>query len=336
MLLDVNADLLELGLSACALVARGVDNTRTPPELVAYRKQAGQRLAAHWKNRSVSAHPAVAEYHRVHELFGALGQPPAPEKLITFVRRRRDFTAAGALVDCYNVVSARTLLSIGAHDLARFDAPITLRRCTDADTFVPLGQAGPVPVAGEYAYVDASRRVICRLEVLQGEHSKVTPASRDVAFFLQGNRLLPPAVLLKGAWLLAEMIRTFCGGTVELVDFHAGPAPAVPPPGKPLVALDAFRKMSLRVGTVVRAERNPALGALSTVTVRLDRDIEALALTAALPPDLAGRQVLVATGLHPLAAGGRAYAAYVPAAQGAEGAAAVQNRAPIPDGNNLF
>ena len=51
---------------------------------------------------------------------------------------------------------------------------------------------------GEYAYVDPQGRIICRLEALQCDYSKVTHESRNVVFFLQGNRYLSPAVLLKG------------------------------------------------------------------------------------------------------------------------------------------
>src|SRR5436189_4588346 len=155
MLLDVTPKSLELGLSAAALVARNVDNTRTVPELIAYRRAVGRKLAAHWKNRSISAHPAIREYHRLHQRFALEDESPAPEKLITYVRRNRDFTASGAVVDCYNIVSARTLLSIGAHDLSKLSLPITLRTTTPKDTFTPLGETNAKTIYDEYAYVDA-------------------------------------------------------------------------------------------------------------------------------------------------------------------------------------
>src|SRR5262249_49285917 len=139
-------------------------------------------------------------------------------------RRHRDLNPIGPVVDCYNLVSARTLLSLGGHDLDRLATPVTLRRCTADDVFVPLGKTEEARLSGEYGYVDPHGRVICRLEVLQGDYSKATRESRNVLFILQGNRCLPAPVLLKGTWLLAEMIEKFCGGRVELVDFHdAGP-----------------------------------------------------------------------------------------------------------------
>ncbi|MBM4320349.1 MAG: hypothetical protein FJ125_10400, partial [Deltaproteobacteria bacterium] len=112
MVLQVQAELLARGISVAALVAHDIDNRRVAPELVAYRQRTAQRLAAHWKNRSVSSHPALAGYRALHEEFGAGEEIPSAEKLLTYVRRHRDFISSNALVDCYNLVSARTLLSI--------------------------------------------------------------------------------------------------------------------------------------------------------------------------------------------------------------------------------
>jgi DNA/RNA-binding domain of Phe-tRNA-synthetase-like protein len=335
MLLDVAPDLLELGLSACAVVARGVDVRRVLPALVAYRREAGQRLAGHWKNRSISTHPAIREYHRLHELFGVSGEPPAPEKLITYIRRHRDFTASGPVVDCYNIVSARTLLSIGAHDLERLATPVTLRRCTEADSFTPLGQSKPQPLAGEYGYLDSRSCVICRMEVLQGEHTKVTPETRDVVFFLQNNACLPTGLLLKGAWWLAEAVERFCGGTAHLAAFIEAPAKLMSHLSKPLVSVEVFRQPELRVGTVREIAQSVDLPALSVVRVGLDSEVEAMALTSAVSDDLVGRQVVVAAGLHPLTTGGRTFTAYLPAAQTANGMAALRVESNIPDGSRL-
>ena len=311
MILAVAPEICELGLSTAVLVASGVDNTTSSPELVAYRRAAARSLANHWKSRSISAHPAVREYHRVHELFGVLGDPPAPEKLVLYVRRNRDLTAAGPLVDCYNVVSARTLLSLGAHDLDRLDGIITLRRTTDSDSFQPLGGDEQRPLPGEFGYVDPRGRVICRMDVLQCEWSKVTKSTRSAAIFVQGNRCLSPAVLLKGCWLLAEMLATFCGGDVELVAFSDARTSSVDDVAKPRIGLDRFNELTLAAGRVVRV--TPLAGfSLSAVTIRTDAEFDALAPSDALGDAAVGRIVPVATRLHPLKVAGRTFSAYLP------------------------
>lgn len=222
--LEVTPELLDLGLGTAVLVARGLDNGRNPPELIAYRRQLARELAAYWKNRSITAHPAIREYHRVHARFGADDEPASPERLITFVRRRRDLTGANAVVDCYNLVSARTLLSIGAHDLEKLRTPITLRRLEDGDRFRPLGESDARTCDGEYGYVDPAGRVICRMETLQCDETKVEPHSKDVVFFLQANAALTSTDLLHGTWLLAEMVEELLGGRCELAGFENGGA----------------------------------------------------------------------------------------------------------------
>lgn len=221
--LEISPEVAREGLSVAVLVARGIDNAKIGRELIAYRRGVAGALAGHWKNRSISSHPAVREYERLHERFGAAAERASPEVVLSYVRRAGDFTSAGPVVDCYNIVSARTLLSNGAHDPARLALPVSLRRLTAEDLFVPLGEpAERRDCSGEYGYVDAERRVICRLDVLQGDGSKLTPASTEAVLFLQGNARLPDGVLLTGSWLLAELLERFCGGDVELVEFHGG------------------------------------------------------------------------------------------------------------------
>jgi DNA/RNA-binding domain of Phe-tRNA-synthetase-like protein len=165
-MLNASPDLLSLGLSTAVILARGVSNSPTLPVLADYRGAVGRRLSEHWKNRSLSSDPVLHEYERIHSLCGVADERSAPEKLLRYVRRHQDFTAASAVVDCYNLVSARTLLSIGAHDLAKLKTPITLRPVMSTDVSVPLGEREPKSCRGDYAYVDPDGRSIGRMEVL--------------------------------------------------------------------------------------------------------------------------------------------------------------------------
>jgi DNA/RNA-binding domain of Phe-tRNA-synthetase-like protein len=219
-MLDVAPDLLRLGLSTAVVIARGVAHDRTPPALIDYRRKAGQQVAGQWKNESLSSHRVLAEYERIHELYGARGEPSAPHKLLQYVTRHKDLTGADPVVDCYNIVSAKTLLSIGAHDMARIRTPITLRRLYEDDFFQPLQGGEPRSCDGEYGYVDPEHRIICRMEALQCDFTKVTADTRDVVFFIQANREIASPDLLAGAWLLAELVERFLGGSAELVSFQ--------------------------------------------------------------------------------------------------------------------
>jgi DNA/RNA-binding domain of Phe-tRNA-synthetase-like protein len=306
------------------------------PNLLAYRRYIGKRLALYWKNRSISAHPAIREYHRLHELFGVIDEPPAPERLIMYVRRNQDFTSSGAIVDCYNIVSGKTLLSIGAHDVAKLHTPITLRQCTHDDIFVPLSHTEACRVTGEYGYVDPQKRVICRLDVLQGEYSKTTRDSRDIIFFLQGNACLSSTALLKGTWLLAEIIERFTGGQSELVDFLDVAGTRTVSSHRPHVTLDDFKELDLRKGTAVRVEPLVGMPALSVVTVDAGTEVQALTTTANVSADVVGQQVIIASGLHPLTIGRKQFRAYLITVNANAAACVLTVDSDIPDGVKLY
>lgn len=223
-MLSVSPELLDLGLSTAVVIARGIDANRPSRAFIEYRRRCAGELASYWKNRSISQIPAFREYERLHRLFGVEDEPAAPEKLLRFVRRNYDFTGAGVVVDCYNLVSAKTLLSIGAHDLARLQAPVVLRRVENGDTFVPLNETAHVNCQGEYAYVATGGQIICRMEVLQGKDTRVEATSRDVVFFLQNNQRIGIGDLLTGSWLLVEILERYCGCKAELVEFQEAPA----------------------------------------------------------------------------------------------------------------
>jgi DNA/RNA-binding domain of Phe-tRNA-synthetase-like protein len=148
---------------------------------------------------------------------------PSLERLLTFALKRGELPAINGLVDAYNLVSVRTGCSLGAHDLDRIALPVTLRLLTGRETFTPLGrdEAEPV-VAGEYGYVDAADRVLCRLDVLQAEFSKVTTSTRNALLIVEGTAGHAPEVMQRAVTESIEQITRQCGGTAEVVSHPVG------------------------------------------------------------------------------------------------------------------
>ena len=334
MLLSVTPEIRAQGLSTAVLTVKGIESAASSRELLAMRRAAARRIANHWKNRSISSHPAIREYHRVHEFFGVPGEPPAPEKLILHLRRNKALNPTSGLVDCYNIVSARTLLSIGAHDLDQLDFPIALRRLGEKDVFQPLGTGETQRLPGEFGYVDPNGYVICRMDVLQCEWSKVTKDTRNAIVFIQGNRFLAPGSLLTGTWLLAEMASRFCGAEVELVHFSRAGQTESGVLAKPVMTFNTFQSLNLVVATVLKAETLDGMS-LSVLTVRSGPEFEALAATDHAEAAV-GQKVLVAIGLHPLLAAGRQFTAYVPMLQSVNADVLPALAGDIPEGQRVY
>jgi DNA/RNA-binding domain of Phe-tRNA-synthetase-like protein len=223
MTFTVAEECRRLGLRAGAVAFR---NVRVVPSDAGLRSEIAEEARA---IRTRFADPAAVrsapEVVRFQDILRRAGvnprrEQPSVERLLTFALKRGDLPAVNSLVDAYNLVSVRSLCSLGAHDLDRIALPVALRLLTGRESFTPLGGTEAVPVAvGEYAYVDALDRVLCRLDILQADFSKVTTASTNVLLIVEGTAEHAPAGLRQVCADVAALVTRFCGGTAEVVAF---------------------------------------------------------------------------------------------------------------------
>jgi DNA/RNA-binding domain of Phe-tRNA-synthetase-like protein len=218
---QVADECIAMGLRAGAIVFCDV---RVGPASAELRAEIAREAAA---VRQRFAEPAAIrsapEVQPFHELLRRVGANPrrdqnSVERLLTFAFKRGDLPAINSLVDAYNLVSLRSGLSLGAHDIARIAPPVTLRLLTGTESFLPLGGSEPVAVtAGEFGYVDGQNRLLCRLDVVQADFSKVTKATRNVIVIVEGTARHPADLVRRTIDdVIVEVIRS-CGGIAELV-----------------------------------------------------------------------------------------------------------------------
>jgi DNA/RNA-binding domain of Phe-tRNA-synthetase-like protein len=223
---QVAEECFAIGLRAGAIVFRDVRVERASAALRAeiLRESAGIRL----RFQDLTAIRSSAEVKLFHDILRKAGANPrrdlnSVESLLTIAFKKGDLPAINNLVDAYNLVSLRTGLSLGAHDLDRITLPVTLRLLTGAELFIPLGSTEPVGVnAGEFGYVDGQQRLLCRLDVVQADFSKVTETTRDVLLIVEGT-VRHTLELQRGT--IEEVIGAIlrhCGGTA-LVSRPIGP-----------------------------------------------------------------------------------------------------------------
>jgi DNA/RNA-binding domain of Phe-tRNA-synthetase-like protein len=216
----VSPECLALGLRAGAVVFHNVHVAATDAAL---RSEIGREVERiHTRFASLADIRALPNVVALGELLHKVGvnprkQQPSVERLLGFALRRGDLPAVNSLVDAYNLVSVRSLCSMGAHDLDRITPPVTLRLLTGHESFTPLGRDQTEPVtAGEYGYVDARDRVLCRLDLLQAEFSKVTVATSNVLLIIEGTTAHAPEVLRQTFDEAVETVTRVCGGTADV------------------------------------------------------------------------------------------------------------------------
>ena len=221
MIFAVSEDCRQLGLRAGAVRFRGVRVGPASAELRAEIAREVEALRARFPGpQEVRALPEVAAFHELLRRVGVnpRREQPSVERLLSFALRRGDLPAINSLVDAYNLASVRTLCSLGAHDLDRIALPVSLRLLTGAEAFTPLGRAEPEPVTpGEFGYVDGQDRVLCRLDLLQADFSKVTADTVNALLIVEGTAEHSAEALRCGFAEAVELVTRHCGGRAEVV-----------------------------------------------------------------------------------------------------------------------
>lgn len=212
---------LQLGLRARAILFRNLCIAPAPPELRVEIDQQIQEVRRQFASPSaVRSCPEVAAFQRLHRRVGvsARKEQSSVERLLLLALKRGELPAINNLVDAYNLVSLRTRCSLGAHDLDAITLPVNLRLLTGREAFTPLSETTPAAVVpGEYGYVDAAERLLCRLDVRQADFSKVTQRTRNALLIVEGTAEHDAEVLGRAAEEVIELTTRYCGGIAEVI-----------------------------------------------------------------------------------------------------------------------
>lgn len=217
----VSPDCHRLGLRAGAIVFRGVKIAESGRELRAEVAEEVRRVRSCYAGMAEVR--SLPQLRRLYEIFRSVGAkprklPPSTEKLLHFALKRGTLPAINNLVDAYNLISVRTGFSLGAHDLDLLALPVALRLLRGDETFTPLGASAPQAVVpGEFAYVDGNCRVLCRLDVLQADFSRVTPETRNALLIIEGTDAQGPDKAREAFEECLDLVGRHCGGVAEIV-----------------------------------------------------------------------------------------------------------------------
>jgi methionyl-tRNA synthetase len=156
--------------------------------------------------------PILEEYRRLQKEAG-IQEPIAPaEYLLKLIQSSGRLPNINKVVDCYNLASAETLLSMGAHDTAKIKGNVQLRTTDGTEKYTPLGKTEPEEIApGEYAAID-EEKVICRLDLKQCDETKCGKDTTDLLVYVQGNAQTSDEYVLEGLQRVCDNIRNFCNG----------------------------------------------------------------------------------------------------------------------------
>jgi DNA/RNA-binding domain of Phe-tRNA-synthetase-like protein len=171
------------------VVAKGVDNSRSYPEIDALLENAIRLAEERFSGKKVKEDPAILPYRSA---FQSLGINPnkymcSVEALFTRIAKGKGMPHINPLVDLNNAISLMNTLPMGTHDLALSEEDVVIRYSRPEDTFLPFGcETEETPEAGEVVYAVGNQVRTRRWTWRQSEHGKIDEKTQYVFFPIDG------------------------------------------------------------------------------------------------------------------------------------------------------
>lgn len=207
----VEKKVLDLGLKIKFVVINGVDNTKESN----YLSSNLEDLINKYKNFDIENDNVLEGFHKIHEKGNISKRKniPASENLIRLLKENNNIYSINSLVDIYNTISIDSKLCLGAHDIDKVDGNVTLRFHNGSEIYNPIGDNTSHKVKlNEYSYIDDNNDILCRLEVRQVEKTKVTEASKNIFYIVEGNEETSDEYLLDISKKIIDITTKELGG----------------------------------------------------------------------------------------------------------------------------
>lgn len=217
---DVAPEVLALGLRGSYLLIEDLKNRESDAQFESIKEKTIEELVAGLTIEAINDDQALLGFRRLHDRVGRSNTKniASPEALLQFMVQRKTLPQINLLVDIYNLISVKTHLALGAHDMAQINGDVHLRITNGTERFIPLGYQNEKKVgAGEYGYTDDSNDIICRMETRQVEKTKVTLETKGCFYIVQGNMNTDHELISKAVDELIKMTSRFCGGTATIL-----------------------------------------------------------------------------------------------------------------------
>jgi DNA/RNA-binding domain of Phe-tRNA-synthetase-like protein len=208
-----------LGIDVVLVLGERLSVQRSIEALEMEKKRVTQEIKARWSSESVENNPILNGFKTLYSVVGEDPNKltPSARYLIEYIWKNKRFLTVNTAVDSYNMISATSLLSLGAHDTSKLGDDFRLAMTDGSEVFIPLGERSPEKVRpGRYAYMTGNQ-IICWLDVRQGESTKVTLGTKSIVVIVEGNKTVDNSYLRETADRVCENLPRYCGGRAKII-----------------------------------------------------------------------------------------------------------------------
>ncbi len=200
------------------VLAFGVTNRESPPDLVQLLRDAEESLRSRFNADSLAEEPRITSWREAYRAFGAKPSKfrPSMEAMARRVLRKEDIPSINALVDIGNVISLRRLVPAGGHAIDVLKDDIELRPAIGDEEFVPFGlDQVEHPNPGEIIFVEGKTVLTRRWTWRQANHTLLLPSTEAIELNVDGLPPVPVSEVDAACHEGMELIQRFCGGNAR-------------------------------------------------------------------------------------------------------------------------
>lgn len=135
---------------------------------------------------------------------------PAAEALRRRILLGKEIPKINNVVDCYNLASIKTGISIGAFDLDKLKGELKLRFAELGEKFLGIGFEHELELKGNELVVADSEKIIAIYPYRDAEHTKVTEHTKNIYLLFCGAPGIELKELLKARALTLEYLTKYC------------------------------------------------------------------------------------------------------------------------------
>lgn len=201
------------------VIAHGVNNSSANEEIMQMLRAVQEEVRGKFAGVDLAQHPHIVPWREAYAKFGANPRDYrcSSEALLRMVVNGRDLRSINKLVDLYNYISLKYILTLGGEDLDTMKGDLVLAYAEGSEPFIPLGSdANDPPAVSEVVYKDNMGVVCRRWNWREGDRTKLTESTKNVVLVAEGLPPIERNVVENATKELAELVKKYCGGEIKI------------------------------------------------------------------------------------------------------------------------
>lgn len=181
----ISRELLEKFPTTCLgiIPVRKIDNAKSTAGILRHLRNAESKIKNKFQNIKLSVHPRIKCWRGVYSAFGAKPSKYncSIEAMIKRILEGDEVPDINDIVNLYNYVSLKNLISVGGDDADKIEGNVTLTLAKGDERFREIGQDEiKNPNAGEAIFKDGNDVLGRRWNWRQSEKTKITKDSKNI------------------------------------------------------------------------------------------------------------------------------------------------------------